>query len=112
MKKLHSAPSKGIFSNIYNITLCTSHTVNLFLIGRYGLVADAIIMIGGLTSELRAGGIYVGSSSSNVNGIEDDEDNEDDDSKANKTINYNEVKKYIKLSRDSLADIYKIIAKL
>lgn len=81
-------------------------------IRRYGLAADAIIMIGGLKGALINGGITIDGSVKPVgNGIEETvEDTDDDDSETGpKLVNYEEVKKYIKLSKDSLNDIIQII---
>jgi hypothetical protein len=75
--------------------------VALGTIKRYGVVADAIIMLGGAKGELRSGGIVLPGDSSN-----EDEENEDDEPKA---VNKKELLKYLKLSKDSLSDIYKIV---
>ena len=78
--------------------------ISLGTIKRYGTVADALIMLGGLASELRAGGYEVGGEKPKLEQvIEDDEKDED-----NKKLDPSEVKKYIKLSRDSLNDICRI----
>ena len=67
-------------------------------------------MVGGLAGELKSGGIKVGPPAAK-NDIEEEEDEGEGEEKVGK-VNPNEVKKYIKLSRDSLADIYKIVGKL
>ena len=92
--------------------------VALGTIKRYGVVADAIIMIGGLGAELKAGGVKVAGGGAPINGppIEEDEEGDDDDDEGGAKeqgagkVNFVEVKKYIKLSRDSLADIYRIVS--
>jgi hypothetical protein len=61
-------------------------------------------MLGGLASELRAGGYQIGEASSS-NGIEDEEDDTTE-----KVVNKVEVKKYAKLLLDSLSDICRIAA--
>jgi hypothetical protein len=87
--------------------------VTLGTIKRYGVVADALIMQGGLASELRAGGVKVAGGGS-IQSIEDggDDDDEDDESAEKKDavirVNYPEARKYLKLFRDSLSDIYRI----
>jgi len=101
--------------------LSAEDRVALGTIKRYGVVADAIIMLGGLGAELKAGGVKVaGGGGAPINGPpieEDDEDDDDDDGGSAKEpgalkVNFVEVKKYIKLSRDSLADIYRIVSPL
>ena len=84
--------------------------VSLGTIKRYGLVADAIIMIGGLSGELKQGGIQVaGGSNPNAANIEEDEE-EDDGSPGNRpSVNGPEVRKYLKLSKDALLEIYKVV---
>ena len=78
--------------------------VSLGTIKRYGTVADALIMLGGLSSELRAGGFEVAGEKPKLEqAIEDDEEPDE-----NKSLDPAEVKKYIKLSRDSLNDICRI----
>jgi len=81
--------------------------VSLGTIKRYGIVADALIMQGGLAAELRAGGFEV------AGGAENNQDSiiveEADDEEVNsKKIEATEVKKYIKLFKDSLQDICRI----
>lgn len=81
--------------------------VALGTIKRYGLVADALIMIGGLSAELKAGGIdYLPKTASLQESIEDDEEDEGD---GEKRVNGAEVRKYIGLSRGSLQDIFNIV---
>lgn len=78
--------------------------ISLGTIKRYGTVADALIMLGGLSSELRAGGYDVGVEKPKLEqAIEDDEQSDE-----NKSLDPSEVKRYIKLSRDSLNDICRI----
>lgn len=87
--------------------LTQDEKTTLGTIRRYGIVADAIIMIGGLAGELRAGGVTVKSSGSSAHaGIEDVESDEPVD------INGSEVKRYVQLSIDALQDIYTLVKKL
>ena len=82
--------------------------IALGTIKRYGLVADAIIMVGGLSEALRAGGIKVaggGGGYKDQAAIEEDDEDEDD---APKKVDDKEVKKYIKLVKGAFEDISKI----
>ena len=79
--------------------------VSLGTIKRYGIVADALIMTGGLQAEIRKGGYIVGSGESRLE--EPISDEEEDDSKE-PALDPDEVKKYIQLSKDSLSDICRI----
>ena len=89
--------------------LTADEKVSLGTIKRYGLVADAIIMLGGLGGELRQGGVKVaGASNPNASGIIEDDDSDEPDEKP--IINASEVKKYINLSKDALSDVYKVVA--
>ena len=68
-----------------------------------------LTVISGLSGELKAGGFSVGGGggvSSSANGIEDDEDTDDSDGSAQ--VNGDEVRKFIRLSRESLLDVYRI----
>eukprot|EP00607_Mallomonas_marina_P001937 CAMPEP_0182427688 /NCGR_PEP_ID=MMETSP1167-20130531/18985_1 /TAXON_ID=2988 /ORGANISM="Mallomonas Sp, Strain CCMP3275" /LENGTH=210 /DNA_ID=CAMNT_0024610111 /DNA_START=106 /DNA_END=738 /DNA_ORIENTATION=+ len=76
-------------------------------IKRYGVVADVIIMIGGVGAALKEGGYKVGSGGS-ANGIDDEEENESEVP----PVDEYELKKNIKLATDSLADVYRIISPL
>jgi hypothetical protein len=78
-------------------------------IKRYGTVADAIIMVGGLSGELKAGGVKMKEGGKLQEGIEDDGAEEEDEEK---TINEQEVDKYIKLAKGSLNDVLSIAKKL
>ena len=79
--------------------------ISLGTIKRYGTVADALIMIGGLGSELRAGGFEVGGEVKPMQGaIIDDEATDDEEKK----LDPDAVKKYVGLVRDSLNDICRI----
>ena len=83
---------------------------SLGTIKRYGLVADAIIMLGGIGAELKAAGIKV--AGVEFQGIPDggDEDDEEEDGEPKKPrVNGGEVRRFIKLSRDALGDIYRIV---
>ena len=79
--------------------------ISLGTIKRYGIVADALIMTGGLQAELRKGGYIVGSGESRLE--EPISDEEEDDSQK-PALDPDEVKKYIQLSKDSLSDICRI----
>ena len=83
--------------------------VALGTIKRYGVVADYIIMAGGLAAELRAAGVKVAGGGGPANGAPIDEDAEEDGEDEVKKINAKEVKRYIKLSKDSLYDVYRIV---
>lgn len=74
-------------------------------------MADAIIMLGGLAGELRAGGVKIaGGGSTLQKGIEDDGD--DVDASDPVEINASEVKRFVGLSVDALQDIYTVVKKL
>ena len=81
--------------------LTQDEKVALGTIKRYGLVADALIMIGGAKGELRQGGVKFGDEATI------DEDEMDDDEP--KQVDKKELLRYLKLSKDSLSDIYKIV---
>lgn len=86
--------------------------VALGTIKRYGVVADAIIMMGGLGSVLRAGGVKGMSAATSAYAdqaaILDDDDTTDDDEA--KLVDSKEAVKFIKLIKGSLADINRIVA--
>lgn len=89
--------------------------IALGTIKRYGLVADAIIMIGGLGAVLKAGGVKGmksgGSAYADQKAIEDDEEDEEDDSNsATKTVDSAEAIKFVKLVKGALGDINRIVA--
>lgn len=88
--------------------LSAEDKVYLGTIKRYGVVADAIIMLGGLQSTLIAGGIKV----SKQSGLQDEIEDESDDDSAVKSVDKLEVKKYIDLSQNSLNDIYKTVKRI
>lgn len=88
--------------------LSAEDKISLGTIKRYGVVADAIIMIGGLQGALKAGGIQISKQSGLQEEIEDDED----DDISTKVVDVAEVTKYIKLSQNSLNDIYKIVKRI
>ena len=85
--------------------LTADEKITLGTIKRYGVVADAIIMLGGLAGQLKAGGIKVTNKSSSLQAAIEEEDADDESQ-----LDPAEVKKYIKLSKDSLRDVYKIVA--
>lgn len=64
-------------------------------------------MIGGLSGELKSGGIKMPESAGLQQSIEDTEEEEEEEE--DKKVNEKEVRKYIKLSRDALNDINKIV---
>ena len=75
---------------------------------RYGVVADAIIMLGGLAEALRAGGVEVGAKGGGYKdqaAIIDEDEFEDSEDDEKKVVDGAEIKKYLKLSRGSLEDI-------
>lgn len=85
--------------------LTSDEKTTLGTIRRYGIVADALIMLGGLAGELKSGGMKItyGGDSPIQKSIEDDETEEAS------SLNVAEVKRYIKLSKDSLQDIYNVV---
>eukprot|EP01038_Epipyxis_sp_PR26KG_P014479 gene14479-19436_t len=89
--------------------LTAEDKIALGTIKRYGVVADALIMLGGLAGELKAGGYSIKSTPSAQQAITDDGDEDSDEVKV---VNPNEVNKYIRLSHDSLGDVLKIIKPL
>ena len=108
-----SNPPFTVFENAATILvrsdlITPEDKVSLGTIKRYGVVADAIIMLGGLGAVLRTAGFKVGSEK--VNDISDDEEEDDDIDEQKPPVDVNELKKYIKLSKDSLADIYRIVS--
>jgi hypothetical protein len=90
--------------------LSADEKVALGTIKRYGLVADAIIMIGGLGGELKAGGIKMAAAATLQKGIEEDEGDEEEETEQKLRVNGPEVRRFIKLSKDALSDVYKIVA--
>jgi hypothetical protein len=78
-------------------------------IKRYGLVADALIMLGGLSGELKAGGITLESDISSLQKPIEDTEFDDDTETPRAGVNGDEVVRYLKLSLDSLEDIYRIV---
>lgn len=89
--------------------LTPDEKVALGTIKRYGIVADAIIMLGGAKGELRSGGFKLAEDSTSGGGIDDDEEDAEDEVK---TVNQKELLRFLKLSKDSLLDIYKIVEKI
>jgi len=90
--------------------LTQDEKTTLGTIRRFGIVADAIIMLGGLAGELRAGGVKVSGGGSSIQaGIEDEEGEANDEPVE---INASEVKRYVQLSIDALQDIYTVVKKL
>ena len=80
--------------------LTAEDKTSLGTIRRFGLTADYIIMIGGLETELRAGGVLPPLKGA----IEDEEDEEGNE----KSVNRGEAVKYVKLARGSLQEIDRI----
>lgn len=102
------------FSNNANVfvrseALTPDEKKTLGTIKRYGTVADAIIMIGGLINELKIGGISVVEGSKFQESIVDEE--YDADSDVPKEVNEEEVVKYIKLAKGSINDVMSIAGK-
>lgn len=91
--------------------LTADEKVSLGTIKRYGVVADALIMLGGLGGELKSGGFKIAGDSGPA-GIEEEEDDEDDEEGEKPKVNGAEVRKYLKLSKDALSDIDKITGKI
>jgi rubrerythrin len=85
---------------------------SLGTIKRYGVVADAIIMLGGIKGELKQGNVKVSGTGGGLQkAIEDDEEDDEDEDKTIK-VNYPEIQRFIKLSYDSIADIYRIVSQI
>lgn len=109
--------SRNEYSDFENIAtlivrsdaLTQDEKVALGTIKRYGLVADALIMLGGAKGELRQGGLKIGDEPASIDGEDEEEDDQDDDDDDKKQVNKKELLRYLKLSRDSLSDIYKIV---
>lgn len=109
-----SAPPFTTFQKNADVLVgCDSITAEdkkaLGTIKRYGVIADAIIMMGGLIGELKAGGLEVkGNEGGGLQkSIEDDSEDEDEDDVV-KSVNKAEVIKYVKLAYDSFNDIIRI----
>ena len=66
-------------------------------------------MIGGLSGELKAAGFKLKESGGGLQAAIEDDEADDDDDTAKPPINVAEVKKYVKLSYGSIADIYRIV---
>ena len=88
--------------------LSAEDKIYLGTIKRYGVVADAIIMLGGLQSALIAGGIKIDKQS----GLQDEIEDDNDDDSTIKSVDKSEVKKYVDLSQNSLNDIYKTVKRI
>ncbi len=88
--------------------LSAEDKIYLGTIKRYGVVADAIIMLGGLQSALIAGGIKIDKQS----GLQDEIEDDNDDDTTIKSVDKSEVKKYVDLSQNSLNDIYKTVKRI
>ena len=80
--------------------LTAEDKTSLGTIRRFGLTADYIIMIGGVETELRAGGVLPPLKGA----IEDEEDEEGNE----KSVNRGEAVKFVKLARGSLQEIDRI----
>jgi len=81
--------------------------IALGTIKRYGIVADAIIMLGGLKGELVKGGFKFATEAALQQSIIDEED-EEESNVSGGGIDANEVRRYLKLFKDSISDIYRI----
>jgi hypothetical protein len=108
--KVLSDPSFQKFDQ-YCLTLTRSDAITpedkvaLGTIKRYGVVADAIIMIGGLGAEMEAGGYKIAGKVATQDSIEDEAADDDDELKV---INWPEVKRYCMLASSSVRDILRI----
>jgi hypothetical protein len=89
-------------------SLSQEDKVALGTIKRYGVVADAIIMIGGAKGELRSGGVSIPGDDT-IAANDDDADEDDVGGGEKPAVNKKELVKYLKLSKDSLSDIFKIV---
>jgi len=67
-------------------------------------------MLGGLSAELKAGGIDYMPKTAALQASIEDEDEGDEEEKERKVVNAAEVRKYIGLSKGSLQDIFKIVS--
>ena len=63
----YTSPVSYFITDLYNLITCYPYLSFIGTIRRYGIVADAIIMIGGLSGELKSGGVKIGGNS-NTNG--------------------------------------------
>lgn len=87
-------------------------------IKRYGLVADAIIMIGGLKAVLKAGGVKAVKAEAGgyadqkaieeTDGDDDDDEEEEDTAGKGKSVDRAEAFKFIKLVKGAIEDVNKI----
>lgn len=80
--------------------LTAEDKTSLGTIRRFGLTADYIIMIGGLETELRAGGV--------LPPLKDAIEDEEDEEGVEKSVNRGEAVKFVKLARGSLQEIDRI----
>jgi hypothetical protein len=95
--------------------LTAEDKVALGTIKRFGLTADALITLGGLESELRAGGVPVpkagggsGGGGGGAVGIGD----EDEDEEGVGGVNGPEARRFLRLARSALEDIDSIASAL
>ena len=72
-----------------------------------GLIADAIIMLGGVLTELRSGGIEVAGGGGIGDAIVEEEEEG-----ASPTVNGGEVRRFLRLAKGSLEEIDRIASTL
>lgn len=91
--------------------LTAEDKVSLGTIKRFGLTADALITLGGLGSELRAGGVAVAGDSDSVDlGQEEGEGEGGEDGLGE--VNGPEARRFLRLARNALEDIDAIASTL
>ncbi len=69
-------------------------------------------MLGGIKGELTSGNVKVSGTSGGLQEAIEDIDEEEDSTDTTIKVNYPEIQRYIKLSYDSIADIYNIANKI
>lgn len=103
-KTLGSKPFQELestFLTLVRSNLTAEDKVALGTIKRFGLTADALITLGGLGSELRAGGVAVeGGGGGGGLGVGDDEGEEKPEG-----VNGPEARRYLRLARNAMEDI-------
>lgn len=103
----------GCFDTVVRSTvLSPDDKIALGTIKRYGYIADAIIMVGGISEALKAGGVKVKSTGVSLQKSieEDSEEEEEEGSTPQLTVDKAELKKYVRLALGSFKDIDKIVA--
>lgn len=97
--------------------LTAEDKVALGTIKRFGLTADALITLGGLESELRAGGVPVGKKGGGGGGggigiVDEGEEEEGDGAEGAGGVNGPEARRLLRLARGALEDIDSIASTL